>query len=219
MWALVQLQPGARNLIGRFGYKARIPSLDDFTADAFAGDMGMTSSMRPQEPANPDGLTDDDKPGIDVDDETVRKVAAYVRTIEIPTRGVPLKDGPGAKLFEQVLCAACHVPELRMRAAHPLSQFAGRMAPIYSDLLLHEMGDELADGQTDESARPGEFRTAPLIALRFQKTFMHDGRAKTVEDAVVAHKGKGSQANESIRKFEALSPSDRRALLLFVQAL
>jgi CxxC motif-containing protein (DUF1111 family) len=214
--AFVQGQSG---LIGRFGLKARQPTVDDFTADALAGDMGVTSPQRPDEPANARGVTDDAKPGQDVTVEVVRKISTYVRLIEIPRRD-PTADTPHARaLFEQALCSACHTPSLRTRSDYPLEQLAGIDAPVFTDLLLHAMGPALADGVLDESARSDEWRTAPLIGLRFQQSYLHDGRARTVEDAVLMHDGPGSQAAESVGRFRALPPSDQSALLDFVGSL
>src|SRR3954467_4340971 len=87
-------------VIGRFGLKARVPTLDDFAADAFQGDMGITSPLRPDEFKNPDGLSDDAKPGIDVGFDSVNLRALYIRLLEIPTRP---SDELGAALFEAAL--------------------------------------------------------------------------------------------------------------------
>lgn len=208
-------------VIGRFGVKARVATLDDFTADAFQGDMGITSPLRPTEFANPDGLTDDGKPGLDVDYRSVNLRATYIRLLEIPKRTLSVQ---GAELFATAECATCHVPALRTRADYPIAELADIDAPVYSDLLLHRMGDELADGlpakmDVDGEADSFEWRTAPLIGLRFNRTFLHDGRAKSIEEAVLLHRGEGSQANGSIDLFEALSTDDRASLLAFVEAL
>src|SRR5690606_2737517 len=82
-------RPGTTNLIGRFGLKARIATLDEFTADALQGDMGLTNPLRPHELPNPDGLTDDQKPGVDLDLESVNFISDYVRLLEIPARRPP----------------------------------------------------------------------------------------------------------------------------------
>jgi CxxC motif-containing protein (DUF1111 family) len=204
-------------VIGRFGLKARIATLDEFTADALQGDMGITSPLRPTELPNPDGLTDDAKPGIDVTADSVNKRAMYVRLTAVPQR-----DGlteAGRAFFESTQCAACHVPSMRTRSSFPMALLAGVDAPIFTDMLLHDMGDELADGVTEGEAGGRDFRTAPLIGLRFDKTYLHDGRAHTVEEAILLHDGKGSEAADSIARFRALSPSDRDALLAFVNAL
>jgi CxxC motif-containing protein (DUF1111 family) len=210
---------GQTNVIGRFGVKARVATLDDFAADAFQGDMGLTSPMRPAELPNPDGLPDDDKPGPDLTAELVTTVAAYVRTIEIPSRAGAASTAAGAAAFVAADCAVCHATGLNTRPDFPVPQLAGIYAPLYSDLLLHDMGDDLADRQTDESAGPRDWRTAPLMALRYQSAYLHDGRAATIEVAILKHAGAGSEANGSVAKFKALSPDQRAALLAFVQGL
>ncbi|MFL5345747.1 MAG: di-heme oxidoredictase family protein [Hyalangium sp.] len=215
--AFQHYQPGQTNLIGRFGVKARIASLDEFTADAMQGDMGITSPMRPTEAANPDGLTDDGKPGVDVDLTRVNAVGDYMRLLEIPKRAEPNSDG--VRLFSQARCDVCHVPSLRTRADYPFAPLAGRDAPVYSDLLLHDMGPALADGMVDESAGSRDWRTAPLIGLRFFNDFLHDGRAKTLQDAILAHQGPGSEANDSVRRFQQLSSAEQTALIDFVSSL
>lgn len=202
--------------IGRFGHKARVATLDDFAADAFQGDMGLTSPTRPTEVANPDRLADDDRPGVDLTAETIRDVGFYVRVLSTPERrGLPTN---GARLFEATGCARCHTPSM---ATDPASfrLFAGRRAEVFSDMLLHDMGTWLADGVVESTANEREWRTAPLIGLRFQDTFLHDGRADTVEHAIQGHRGEGSEANFSVDLFDRLSPADRQTLLTYVQGL
>ncbi|HVV87435.1 MAG TPA: di-heme oxidoredictase family protein [Kofleriaceae bacterium] len=201
-------------VIGRFGLKARVATLDDFTADAFQGDMGLTTPMRPAEPANPDGLADDLRAGVDLDQAHVDRVAFYLRRIAIPRR-VGLTDR-GAALFDQVACSGCHTPSLHTRADYPIPQLADLDAPVFTDLLLHDMGDGLADGMTDGGGDSRTWRTAPLIGLRFSKLYLHDGRASTVTDAIRAH---GGEAAGSVAAFDALSPADRDALVAYVEAL
>lgn len=210
---------GQAGLIGRFGLKARVATLDDFTADAFQGDMGMTSPLRPDELPNPEGIKDDRKPGVDLDVEDVVTVAAYLRTVAIPDRDNAQAKGPGPGLFEKILCATCHVPSLKTRADFPLKLLAGIDAPVYSDLLLHDMGDDLADGQTDESAGPRDWKTAPLVGLRYQRSFLHDGRARTISEAILKHAGNGSQANGSVGAFKNLGDTEKAALVAFVLSL
>jgi CxxC motif-containing protein (DUF1111 family) len=210
-------RPGQSGLIGRFGLKARIATLDEFTADALQGDMGMTSPLRPRELPNPEGLMDDEKPGVDTDLAFVNAMTDYVRLLELPARR---NDTPrGRSLFAAAGCATCHTPTLRTRADYPIAALAGIDAPVYTDLLLHDMGDHLADGVRDGDAGPREWRTAPLIGLRFFPAFLHDGRARTVEAAILAHEGPGSEGNAAVTAFRALSPEDRRALLDFVGGL
>jgi CxxC motif-containing protein (DUF1111 family) len=210
-------QQGDDGLIGRFGFKARVATLDDFAADAFQGDMGLTSPMRPDELPNPDGLADDAKSGVDVDLDTVNVIADYMRLLEIPRRVIP--EGRGEEIFAQAKCAVCHVPSLKTRKDYPIAILAGIDAPVYTDLLLHDLGDALADGLTDEEAGPRAWKTAPLIGLRHFGAYLHDGRAPTLELAILAHGGEGSEAASSVELFKALSASDRDALLTFLEAL
>ena len=203
-------------LIGRFGLKARIATLDDFAADAFQGDMGITSDMRPDELPNPIG-TDDDLPGIDIPADTVNEVADYMRLLRIPTRQ-PDIDQKGAQLFAQAQCDVCHVPTLHTLADYPISQLADVDAPIYSDLLLHDMGTDFADGLNDYGGRVPS-GAPPLMGLRFLRNYLHDGRAATIDDAIEMHAGPASEAAASIDQFHRLDDSGRADLLKFVSTL
>ncbi len=203
-------------VIGRFGFKARIATLDDFTADALQGDMGITSPLRPTELPNPDGLTDDAKPGVDVTLPSVEARAMYVRLTAIPPRSL---DEAGRALFERAQCAVCHIPALKTRPDFPIAVLAGIDAPIYSDLLVHDMGAALADGVEEGEARSRDWRTAPLIGLRHNRTFLHDSRASTIEEAILMHGAPDSEAAESIRLYSNLNPQERATLLAFVSAL
>jgi CxxC motif-containing protein (DUF1111 family) len=211
-------QPGDA-VIGRFGLKARISAVDEFTADALQGDMGITSPLRPTEIPDPDGLTDDLKPGIDVGIDSVNQRALYVRMTAIPRRATGPASARGGQLFDALACSGCHTPSLKTRSDYPLAPLAGIDAPIYSDLLLHDLGDALSDGIVEGEAGPRDWRTAPLIGLRFNKAFLHDGRATTIADAVRGHAGDGSEANASVAAFEALSPAEQQALVQFVSTL
>ena len=203
--------------IGRFGVKARLATLDDFTADALNGDMGVTTPQRPREPSGPEGLDDDGKPGIDFDAKRVARISDYVRLLAIPTRKVD--DGQSRALFDSVGCATCHVPSLRTEPRFRVESLAQIDAPIFSDLLLHDMGEALSDGQYEEAAGPREFRTAPLIGLRFLGTLLHDGRAHSVVEAIEAHGTEGSEGQMSAQRFRELAVDDRTRLVRFVEAL
>lgn len=208
---------GERDLIGRFGVKARLATLDEVVADALQGDLGLTTSLRPDELPNPDGLSDDLLPGVDLDDAQLAALVAYTRLLDIPER--PSLDPRGAALFESVGCAVCHVPSLGTRADWPTPQLAGIAAPVFTDLLLHDMGAELADGQQEEGAGPRDFRTAPLIGLQYLPGYLHDGRAATLRDAVLGHRGPGSEANGVVGRFEVLSSAEQEVLLAFLSQL
>jgi CxxC motif-containing protein (DUF1111 family) len=203
--------------LGRFGLKARIASLEEFVADALLSDMGLTSPLRPEEPANPDGLTDDEREGVDVSREEVRLLADYVRLLALPRRTLP--DGPGAALFEEARCAVCHVPVARTAPNAPLAALRDVEARIYTDLLLHDMGEGLADGVVEHGASGREWRTAPLIGIRFLRGLLHDGRAETVREAIELHASAGSEANDSVARFEAMAPAAQEHLIAFVEAL
>ena len=203
--------------IGRFGIKARLATLADFAADALNGDMGVTSPLRPEEPAGPEGLRDDDKPGVDFTLEQVDLLRDYLRGLQIPERLAG--ERPGRALFELVQCGLCHVSSFTTSADYPIKSLSGVTAEVYTDLLLHDMGSSLADGLTEEGAGPREFRTAPLMGLRFLPRLLHDGRAKTVEEAILAHGESDSEARDSVTSFRTLSAAERRALVKFVELL
>ncbi len=207
------LTPG-QMVIGRFGLKARVPTLDDFASDALQNDMGITSPMRPVEIANPNGLLDDEKPGIDTTLDHINTLATYMRLTAIPTRALPA--GNGAQLFEQAQCSVCHAPTLHTRSDYPIAELADIDAPIYTDMLVHDFGTVQADGMADGTATSTEFRTAPLIGLRFQFTFLNDGSAHSVQDAIAAHAGEAAGAAQA---FANLSASDQATLLTWVEAL
>lgn len=202
--------------IGRFGLKARIATIDDFTGDAAQGDMGITSPLRPNEIPNPDMLSDDLKPGVDITLDSLNLRANYMRLTAIPKRDI---TDQGRALFDQAKCSACHVPSMKTRADYPIKVIANIDAVVYTDVLIHDMGDALADGMTDGEATSRYWRTAPLIGLRFNSTFMHDGRANSIDKAILAHEGNGSEANESVMIFKGLAQPQRDALLEFVGAL
>jgi CxxC motif-containing protein (DUF1111 family) len=170
--------------------------------------------MRPTELPNPDGLTDDDRAGVDLGQDHIDRVAFYMRRIAIPKR-VGLPDG-GPALFDQAKCSVCHVPSLHTRADYPIPELADIDAPVFTDMLLHDMGPDLADGLTDQSASSSGWRTAPLIGLRFAHTYLHDGRAQSVRDAIAAHAGEGAAAAAA---FAAMSAADQETLLTYVEAL
>src|SRR5213596_3118211 len=160
----------------------------------------------------------------------VREVRAHVVQQQIAVGGELLvaerRDGarPGAErrhvtggapaLFSQIGCAACHVPTLRTGPS-PIAALSNKQFAAYSDLLLHDMGPDLADICLG-LATPAEFRTEPLIALRFATHFLHDGRATTLDQALAQHGGEAAGARD---RFKALSPADSAALIMFLKSL
>jgi CxxC motif-containing protein (DUF1111 family) len=206
-------------LIGRFGLKARIATLDDFAADAYQGDMGITSDLRPDELPNP-SASDDELPGVDIAADSVNVVADYMRLLRIPSRNLDRDSQTrGAALFSRAKCDVCHMPSLHTAPDYPIPQLADVDARIYSDLLLHDMGSQYADGLHDYGAGSSEWRTAPLMGMRHLKSYMHDGRVKTIEQAIEQHAAPGSEAEPAARAFEQLDSDSRAALVKFVSAL
>ena len=201
----------ADGAIGRFGVKARVATLDIFVADAFHGDMGLTSVRFPAEVPNPDGLTDDLKSGLDVDEATISDIAFYIRTLALPKR-VGLSER-GSEVLAQTGCLECHVNSYQTRKDTSVKALSGIAMDMYSDLLLHDMGTTGADGITDFQASGREWKTAPLVGLRFFKSYLHDGRAKTLEDAILEHAGEGSEANFAVELYKSLPADDRQLLL------
>lgn len=204
-------------VVGRFGVKARLGYLDDFAADAFQGDMGLTSTLRPTEPTNPDGLTDDLKPGVDIDASSLAFVVDYLRLLRLPARRrVPAS---GAAAFGKATCDVCHIPSLRTRSDVTVPPLAGVAVALYTDVLLHDLGPSFSDGLVEGDASPTEFRTPPLVGLRFLRSFLHDGRAATLDEAILLHGAEGSEARASVDAYRGLTDAERRALLDFLSSL
>ncbi len=208
-----RLKSGA---IGRFGLKARLPTLEALTADALSSDMGISSPSLPDEPPGPEGLRDDAKPGVDFSAEQVSLLADYLRMLQIPARR---SDQRGLGLFERARCSDCHEPSFTTRPDAHVAALSDVSVELYTDFLLHDMGAALSDGLREESAGPRDFRTAPLMGLRFQAAFLHDGRAKTVAEAIEAHGAQDSEARDSFAAFRSLDDDERRQLVTFVEAL
>jgi CxxC motif-containing protein (DUF1111 family) len=215
---------GGEARIGRFGRKAQTSSILQQTVEAYLQDMGVTSDFLPDENRNPLAGHPHDAVDVVVDPEvpasTVFAVVNYLRLLAPPAPGATTPQRElGATLFTSTGCASCHVPELRTGTAS-VAALSNRAVALYSDLLLHDMGDALADNRPDHQATGREWRTTPLWGLRLIRQFlngeaflMHDGRARTIEEAILLH---GGEAQRSRDKFNALSASERAALVDFV---
>jgi CxxC motif-containing protein (DUF1111 family) len=160
-------------------------------------------------------------PGVDplaepeVDAQLVARVDDFVRFLAPPAPAPRTAEVEhGAQLFERIGCATCHVPRLRT-GPHEVRALAHREVRAYTDLLLHDMGPELADLCLFDAA-PSEFRTEPLMGLRNEQRLLHDGHATTILAAVLAHGGEGQRSRAA---FEALAPTERAALLAFLASL
>lgn len=205
--------------VGRFGRKALVPTLAEFTEGAFHVEQGLTVPTILVEGSiggQPIPAGVDPVPEPEVSAELVALTNAYVATLA-PAQPEDL-DGTarrGQRTFSRIGCDKCHVPNLRT-GDHPIKALANRQFAAYTDLLLHDMGSELADICQGLVATPSEFRTEPLMALRLARRYLHDGRASSVEQAVELH---GGEAVRSRDAFRALSRSDRSALLSFLRTL
>lgn len=217
---------GAGPRLGRFGRKAQVSSLLQQVLEAYLQDIGITSDFLPLENRNPlssvpieaaDPVADPEIPA-----STVQATTHYIRTLAPPAPGeMTVRRAEGRELFAIAGCASCHVPTLRT-GSHRVRALSNQDVTLYSDLLLHDMGDALADNRPDGQASGREWRTTPLWGLRLMRRFLdgrafllHDGRARSVEEAILLHGGEAQRARDA---FAALSPAQRAALLDFVES-
>jgi CxxC motif-containing protein (DUF1111 family) len=213
--------------IGRFGWKANVPLVVDQTAGAFNGDMGITSSIVPNETCTPTMtacLAAPSGGAPELSDEDLAAVSLYMRSLAVPARR---KTGDatalhGAALFESFGCASCHTTTLRTGDYPELPEVAHQTIHPYTDLLLHDMGPGLADGRPDYEATGSEWRTAPLWgigllqAVNGHERLLHDGRARGMAEAILWH---GGEAEASRERFRQAPAADRDALVIFLHSL
>ena len=212
--------------LGRFGWKANQPSVNQQAAAAFLGDIGITSSLFPNEncPAGQEACRQAPNGGEpELPDERLRKVTIYTQTLAVPAmRNIEDEQVEHARLFVQTQCALCHTPRHETEDTHPLAPLRNQVIFPYTDLLLHDMGDGLADHRPDGQASGTEWRTPPLWGIGLvQKVnghimFLHDGRARSMEEAILWH---GGEAEESRGKFMNLTKDERNALIRFLESI
>lgn len=205
--------------IGRFGRRAEFADLREFITGAALLEMGLTTTDRPtEEGVNgrplPPGV--DPVPDPELPDSLLTLLIDYVRFLAVPARDTTAADTlrAGAVAFRDAGCDRCHTPVL-MTAPNPLPQLDRQPVALYSDLLLHEMGPEIAS-ICGPGAGPSEFRTAPLLGLRLRQPFLHDGRAQDLETAIRLH---GGEAEGARRAFEGMGQGQRMALMRFLRSL
>jgi CxxC motif-containing protein (DUF1111 family) len=214
-------------VVGRFGLKANAPTLRQQIAGAFLGDMGITSSLFPIENCTPvqsacKKAASNGSPELNV--EQLNAVEFYIAHLAPPRRRNA--DQPqvmqGEAIFARSGCTVCHQPELRSGTHPRFPLLSGQPVEAYSDLLLHDMGAALADGRPDYQANGRQWRTTPLwgfgllFGINEHTSYLHDGRARTAQEAILWHGGEAAVARN---RYEDLSKSDRNALLAFVQSL
>ncbi|ANW96337.1 thiol oxidoreductase [Wenyingzhuangia fucanilytica] len=216
--------------LGKFGWKANQPNLKQQIAGALSGDMGLTTSIFPQEncPNNdcsnyPNGVNIDDT--VEVPDNQFNDLLLYQVALSVPVRR-DVKDVDvlkGKKLFNSLACVKCHVDEFTTSSNYDyLPLIENTTIKPYSDFLLHDMGSDLADNRADFLAEGNEWRTQPLWGLGMIETvnnhtfLLHDGRARNIEEAILWH---GGEAETAKNNFKKLSKTERLQLLKFLNSL
>ena len=219
-----------RTELGRFGLKANKPTLEMIVAGAFTNDLGITNSLEPHQPCTklqptclnmPDG---NDEEGVELPDHLLTLVVNFNRNLAPVKRREPNNPAvlTGRDLFYQSGCHQCHNPSFTTQKSSEFPHLSQQIIWPYSDFLLHDMGPELADNRPDFLATGNEWRTPPLwgIGLLAQvngmSTLLHDGRARTVEEAILWH---GGEAELAKNRFIQLNKQDRERLLKFVNSL
>jgi CxxC motif-containing protein (DUF1111 family) len=226
-------------VLGRFGWKANQPNLRQQIAGAFHGDIGATTYMFPEENCPAAQTACLDVPSAskcggqggctgnqyrpEVVPSRLTNITLYLQGLAVPARrnvgDAAFKRGEA--LFDQANCSACHVPELQTGQA-ALAAASNQVIRAYTDLLLHDMGEELADNRPDFLADGREWRTAPLWGIGLLRTvnghgdLLHDGRARNVAEAILWHGGEAQAAREAFRN---MPKADREALVKFVESL
>lgn len=217
--------------LGRFGWKAGQPNLNQQNAHAFSGDLGLTTSLLPADdctPAQtaclqaPNGNGPQGEP--EVSDNILRLVEFYTRNLGVPARRQV--DDPqvlaGKNLFFKAGCQQCHTPQFTTRADAAEPELANQIIRPYTDLLLHDMGEGLADNRSEFQATGREWRTPPLWGLGLTQTvsghtqLLHDGRARNVLEAILWHGGEAQAAQRQVLAFDT---EQRAALLAFLNSL
>lgn len=213
--------------LGRFGWKANQPHILQQTAGAFLGDMGITSFLFAEQ--NCSSAQTECQKSYKINEPEISKknlmhVVVYTQLLAVPAQR---KESPeilkaGRYLFHKVGCSQCHVETFKTSSHHPLKELHNQIIHPYTDLLLHDMGKDLADNREDYLASGQEWRTPPLWGIGMIKVvnrhtrFLHDGRAKSIEEAILWH---GGESESSREKFKNLNADDRKKVLRFLESL
>ncbi len=218
-----------KTVLGRFGWKANQPTTDQQTAGAFVGDIGITSSLFPKGTCTPTmtaclAAAPGGDPNVELTDDRWHSVGFYMKALAVPARR-DLDDAQalrGEQLFSSFGCASCHVTTLHTGADAAAAVLANQTIHPYTDLLLHDMGPDLADNRPDFEASGSQWRTSPLWGIGLLSTvnhhsfLLHDGRARGLAEAILWHGGEAATARENFRQADQ---SDREALLKFLNSL
>jgi CxxC motif-containing protein (DUF1111 family) len=212
--------------VGRFGWKANVASLIQQNAGAALGDIGLTSSLHPKQSCPPIQTKCQDAPtgGMpELSDEQLEKMTFYSQTLAPPSRRDVHHPNVkrGAQLFTDIGCAACHIPQIKT-GWHPIPSLRYQEIQPFTDLLLHDMGEELADHRPDFKANGRQWRTAPLWGIglitivNHHSYLLHDGRARSMEEAILWH---GGEAQKAKTRFMHLNAKERQLVLRFLESL
>lgn len=211
--------------IGRFGWKANQPNIKQQVAAAFAGDLGITSSLFPDEncPGQEDCSDIPNGGNPELIDSNLDNVTFYAASLSVPARRDVDNENVlrGKELFNAINCIACHTPVIQTGNSS-IAALSNQTIRPYSDMLLHDMGDQLADNTPDFEATGNEWRTQPLWGIGLIETvnghtnLLHDGRARTIEEAILWH---GGEAQRSKEAFTALTAGERALLITFIKDL
>lgn len=213
--------------IGRFGWKANQPSIRQQVTAAFVNDIGITSSVFPSEACASNqgdcqGSTAGGTP--ELREELLERVILYSQALAVPGRRDWTDDAVlrGKQLFSEANCDACHIPKITTGTHPDFPEFSHQTIRPYTDLLVHDMGAGLADGRPDFDADGNEWRTPPLWGIGLVQTvnghtnFLHDGRARNLEEAILWHGGEAEKSKETFMNF---SKEDREKVIQFLNSL
>jgi CxxC motif-containing protein (DUF1111 family) len=213
--------------IGRFGWKANEPTLEAQNAGAAFGDIGLSNPLHMQEnclPAQAECLAAPKGLELDLSQKFLDRLNLYTRLLAVPAQRRP--DDPqvvkGAELFAAFGCAACHAATLQTGSEAALPELESQTFHPFTDLLLHDMGEALADGRPDFEATGSEWRTPPLWGLGLvnavngHNRLLHDGRARGFAEAILWHGGEAEKAKQAFRNAEK---ADRDSLVEFLNSL
>jgi CxxC motif-containing protein (DUF1111 family) len=223
---------GNDGTIARFGWKAQNKSLLLFAGEAYNVEMGITNELFQTEreeqrgcqyAAVPNDVTNTDTSVPTEVISAIEKFAFFSRFLDAPQPSATSPGGSwsisrGRQRFSDVGCALCHTPSFTTGNS-TIAALRNKPVNLYSDLLVHDMGDGLADGVSQGEAGPREFRSAPLWGVGQRVFFLHDGRTSDIKQAILQHASNGSEANDVISNFRNLSEDDKQDLLNFLRSL
>lgn len=219
---------GNDGTIARLGWKAQNKSLLLFSGEAYNVEMGITNELFPTEREEASGCELAPTPNSVTDMQATTPVGAmssiekftfFMKFLAPPTPAAATPSTTrGGALFGSVGCALCHTPQLRTGTS-AFAALSNKSVPLFSDLLLHDMGIGLADGVSQGEAGPREFRTPPLWGLGQRVFLLHDGRASGLNAAIAAHQSSGSEANGVVQRFNQLNETQKQDLFNFLRSL